>query len=298
VTGERARSPLRALRRDPLLVDDRLVAERLRPSGLDPEITRWARAWLVCWHAALVGDERYGRDDPWEIDLQLDGVTLPKGAGDVERRRSVLAALEAGGIATTDDVSGRRGPTVRLTRGVFAEHPAALGIDWETAVTRAGAEPAALLVMRALADLLIPSDALTAVPRRDLIERTGYQQKQVRVAIRRLVAADLVTADGEVGTTARYQFTPRAMGRLWREAPEPATFAPLREPAPQPVPQPAPPAHAPVATAATDGLQLLIGGAMVTIAAGAAFEIGAGVAARLEIGPDGRPRLVVGPGTA
>jgi hypothetical protein len=45
---------------------------------------------------------------------------------------------------------------------------------------------------------------------------------------------------------------------------------------------------------AREGVQLLVGGATVTIAAGASFEIGAGVAARLEVGPDGQPRLIVG----
>jgi len=271
------------------------VAARL-DGPLPAETARWARAWLVCWFAALAADERYGRDEPWQIAVPLDAVALPKGAGDAARQRLVLQALVDAGVASVhEETRGRRSVRVaRLAAEVFAEHPAALGVAWETVVARCGAEPAALLVMRALAELIVPLDGIAAVPRRDLVSRTGYQQKQVRIALRRLVAADLLTADGDVGTTARYRLTPRALGRQWVGETTP-------EPAPEPVRVPADARHAsdttapPVARSADDGVQVVIGGATLTVAPGASFEIGAGVAARLEVGPDGRPRLVVGP---
>jgi hypothetical protein len=100
-----------------------------------------------------------------------------------------------------------------------------------------------------------------------------------------------VSAEGDVGTTARYRLTARALGRDWTgTAAEPA---PARVRAPAPVE----PARAPVAAAPTDdrGMQLVIGGASVTLAPGARFEIGEGVSARLEIGPDGELRMVVRP---
>ncbi|AHG93042.1 hypothetical protein J421_5507 (plasmid) [Gemmatirosa kalamazoonensis] len=295
MSAERARPALRAIRREPLLLDDRLVAARL-DGPLPAETARWARAWLVCWFAALAADERYGRDEPWEIAVPLDAVALPKGAGDAARQRLVLQALVDAGVASVhEETRGRRSVRVaRLAAEVFAEHPAALGVAWETVVARCGAEPAALLVMRTLAELIVPLDGIAAVPRRDLVSRTGYQQKQVRIALRRLVAADLLTADGDVGTTARYRLTPRALGRQW-------VGETLPEPAPEPVRVPTDARHAsdittpPAARSTDDGVQVVIGGATLTVAPGASFEIGAGVAARLEVGPDGRPRLVVGP---
>jgi len=74
VTGDQARPLLRALRREPALVDDRAAADRLAPTGLTPEAVRWARAWLVCWQAALAADPRAGLDEPWEIAVRLADV--------------------------------------------------------------------------------------------------------------------------------------------------------------------------------------------------------------------------------
>ena len=292
MSAERARG-LRAIRREPLILDDALVAARL-DGALAPDTARWARAWLVCWFATLAAEERYGRVDPWELAIPLDAPALPKGAGDAARQRVVLQALVDAGVASVrEEMRGRRAThLVALASDVFAEHPAALGVDWGTVVARCGAEPAALLVMRALAELIVPLDGTSAVPRRDLVSRTGYQQKQVRVALRRLVAADLIVADGDVGTTARYQLTPRALGRPWAgvDLPEPPVSTPVA-----PVAAAAPPAPTPVAPPSSDGVHVVIGGATLTVAAGASFEIGAGLAARLEMGPDGRPRIVVAP---
>jgi DNA-binding transcriptional ArsR family regulator len=295
---ERVRPALRAIRREPLLLDDAAVAGCL-DGMVAADVARWARAWLICWFAALSADERFGRLDPWEIPLHLDAIALPRGAGEGSRQRAVLDALVAAGIATVrDERHGRRSERlVQLARAAFVEHPSAIAVDWSVVVARCGAEPAALLVVRALVELIVPLDAWSAVPRRDLVARTGYQQKQVRLALRRLVAADLVNAEGDVGTTARYRLTPRALGRAWPAedhspaAPSVAAYAVE----PPPPASPATPPTAVPAEAAPTGVQVVIGGATVTIASGASFEIGAGVSARLEIGPDGRPRLVVAP---
>jgi len=298
VSAERVRPALRAVRREPLLLDDGLVAARLH-GALPAETARWTRAWLVCWFAALAADERFGRVDPWELTVPLDAVALPKGAGDGARQHAVLQALGDAGVASMhEETRGRRSlRVVRFAEDVFTEHAAALGVDWSSVVVRCGAEPAALLVMRALAELIVPLDGTVAVPRRDLVSRTGYQQKQVRVALRRLVAADLIVADGDVGTTARYRLAPRALGRPWPSdrTPEPVIERPVVEKVAGPVAGPV--AAPPPVAASGDGVRVMIGGATVTVAAGASFEIGAGVAARLELGPDGRPRLVVGPST-
>lgn len=98
----------------------------------------------------------------------------------------------------------------------------ALALDWPAALASCDREPATLLVVRALAEHLVPPDALAAVPRRDLVARTGYQQKQVRVALRRLAAAAAIETEGDVGETARYRFTRRALGRAWTNRDRPA----------------------------------------------------------------------------
>jgi hypothetical protein len=305
VTAERTRPALRALRREPALIDDRLVAERLADrSELSAEAARWARAWLVCWQAALVADDRYGLDEPWEIPLALRGVVVPRGGGDAARRERVLAALVAAGLVTVSPAAGAgrsAARTARVGRDAFVDHPAAMGVDWPGVVAGC-AEPAPLLVLRALAELALPEaalgDAFTSVPRRDLMAVTGYQHKQVRLAIRRLAALGLLDVEGDTGTTARYRLAPRAIGQPWRATPPrvksgPAVVPPRGTPSPSaPAPHEAP---VPPRSAEADGesLEVTLGGVAITVAPGGGFEIGPGMIGRVERGPDGRPRLVV-----
>lgn len=332
MTAERSRPVLRALRREPLLVDDTVVAARLArvianpapvadasvaaPATLRGEATdrlRWARAWLVCVQAALVADERYGREDAWSIELPLTAVNVPRGGGDHLRQRQLLAELQTAGVLHVSDGARDGVGSVRISvaREVLAEHRAAIAVDWPLLVERSGAEPAQLLVARALADLVAPLDALTAVPRRDLVARTGYQAKQVRTALRRLVASGLIEAEGDAGVTARYRFSALALGRGWEGstedgasleprgvasvvAPAPANggaASPSAATAPQPsVVSTSSATPAPVA----EGVEVQIGGATITVVAGGGFQVGAGLVARAELGEDGRVRLVVG----
>jgi hypothetical protein len=300
MTAERTRPALRAIRREPALIDDRLAAERLadRPE-LSAEGARWARAWLVCWQAALVADDRYGLDEPWEIPLALRRIAVPRGGGDAARREQVLSALAAAGLVTVSPGAGRSAArTVRVGRDAFVDHPAAMGVDWPGVVALC-AEPAPLLVLRALAELTVPGDTLgeafTSVPRRELTAATGYQQKQVRLAIRRLAALGLLDVEGDTGTTARYRLAPRAVGQPWRAAPAGAAFGPAAVPS-RPAPPEAPP-DAPESPRARegdgDGLEVTLGGVAITVAPGGGFEIGPGMVGRVERAPDGRPRLVV-----
>jgi DNA-binding transcriptional ArsR family regulator len=313
VTRSAPRPALRALRHEPLLVDDRAVAARLGRVGseLTDEVSRWARAWLVCWHAALVADERYGATEPWSIALPPATVAVPKGGGDAGRRALVLDALDRAGVLVRDGGSGSE--TVRVARDLFTEHRAAVAVDWATVVTACGAEPAALLVLRALAELVVPLDAFTAVPRRDLVARSGYRQKQVRVALRRLAAARLIDVAEDVGTTARYRLAARALGQHWLVERTPPASAPSggAAPAAPAVPPPVTGGAAPTPAASArplpaapsagaNGVRVVVGGVSVSVAAGAAFAVGAGLSASVELGPDGQPLLritVPDPGT-
>lgn len=325
VTAERSRPVLRALRREPLLVEDTLAAARLAQSASRPGLgtgpaadaadrLRWSRAWLVCAQAALVADERYGREDPWSVDLALANITSPRGGGDHHRQRQLLGELQAAGVLRVDGGAPFESPSVRisLARDMFTEHRAAVAIDWPLLVERSGAEPAQLLVARALADLVAPLDAFTAVPRRDLVARTGYQLKQVRTALRRLISSGLVEAEGDAGITARYRFSALALGRGWDQPTVDSTsvghWGVASTVAPVPMGDGAAPrvrdatqrpsvarttSAAPVR--AMDGVEVAIGGATITIASGGSFQVGAGLTARAELEENGRVRLVIEP---
>jgi hypothetical protein len=132
------------------------------------------------------------------------------------------------------------------------------------------------------------------VPRRDLVARTGYQQKQVRVAVRRLAALGLIEVEGDSGTTARYRLTSRTLGRPWGATPPASTRVASPPPAPAP-PRPAPMPAATVTGSDSAGVQIVLGGVAITVAPGAGFEVAPGMTARAELDPDGRPRLVLRP---
>lgn len=315
---------LRALREQPVFVDDQAVGRLLGAAALGADDARWARAWLVCSHAALVGSPRYGIEPASGLSFDPHAVPAPKGIGSAARRDAVLCTLISAGVlrpAVGSPESGvlrlrvePRGATagehattlperVAWSDAVCTRHPAAVALDWPGLVSACGREPAPLLMARTLAEFLLPLDAWAVVPRRDLVERTGYQQKQVRVALRRLAAAGLVEAEGESGRVARYRFTAAALGRRWghdvpREAlaaaaiPAPPVAAVISEAARAPVAgidlPPVPVHHATGA-----GLDVVVGGVTVRVASGATLDVGAGAQARVEVGPDGRLRLTL-----
>ena len=183
---------------------------------------------------------------------------------------------------------------------VCALHSAALTLDWPAIVALCGREPASLLVARTLAEYVVPAHDWTVVPRRDLVERTGYMQKQVRVALRRLEAAGLVESEGATGRTARYRFAARALASRWNEsvdpphAPGPALVAPSFPAAHGTVVRPTPT----VATTQTErgeaqGVELEIGGVTVRMAPGTSLDVGAGARAQVAVGADGRLSLKI-----
>ena len=325
---------LRALREQPALADDQAVARRLSASALSPDDSRWARAWLVCSQATLMADPRYGIDPTADLVFDPRQVPAPKGMADVARRVAVLDTLLTAGVlrpvpevdagvvarlghaphghpprgrphlsavpAAPVPLSGR----VSWTPAVCMVHSAAVTLDWPHVVSACGREPAALLVARTLAEFLLPLDAWSMVPRRDLVERTGYQQKQVRVALRRLAVAGLLEAEGESGRVARYRFAAPALRQRWSA--DPTATAPSRPAVSaaaaagpgavghtSPPGAPAPDATRPAANAAEGGIEMLVGGVTVRVASGASLDIAAGARARVEVGPDGRLRLSV-----
>lgn len=309
-------TPLRALRHQPALVDDRAAA-RLLAAGtsdaLSPESVRWARAWLVCSQAVVAAEPGLGAEESSSLAFDPGQVAAPKGLGDAARQSAVLAALLAAGVlrATAGAEAGR----VSWAADICAVHSAAVTIDWPGVVSACGREPAALLVVRTLAEYVVPAHSWTVVPRRDLVERTSYMQKQVRVALRRLEAAGIIDAEGETGRTARYRFTEQALAPRWEQpsvvgpslvasdalagSPEtrvhPAGSAPVMRPS-HPTPAVRESARAQGAGSPSEqGVEVVIGGVTVRMAPGTSLDVGAGARAEVVVGPDGRMSLTVVP---
>jgi hypothetical protein len=114
---------------------------------------------------------------------------------------------------------------------------------------------------------------------RELAARTGYGEKQVRVALRRLVEARALVATEAPGQPARYRLGDAALGR----------GAPLPSPVSAAVAAPAGPgtvAPAPTAGSAP-ALRLTLGGVTVSLAAG--------LTAHVAYDADGVPHLTVPP---
>ena len=97
-------SALRALRLDPVLVDDLALDARLGQDPghppVDPEIVRWARAWLVVWQGVLHAAGVIGTAPPWSVAVPLADVPSLKGDPAGTRRAEAIALLER--------ISGRR----------------------------------------------------------------------------------------------------------------------------------------------------------------------------------------------
>jgi hypothetical protein len=286
---------LRALRLDPVLVDDlaldaRLAAPAAGATGaradVDPEIVRWARAWLVVWQGVLHAAGVIGAVPPSSVATRLADVPNLKGDPAGVRRAQAIALLEQ--LALLHRVDGA---SARLDDALFTRHRAGLEVDWAAATDACRYEPAALLVLRALVEVVIPPDAPTPVSLRELAGRTGYAEKQVRVALRRLAESGVVAATETAGQATRYRLTPATLGRV-----EPA-LTPAAAPTPPPAPRriaPAPasapaPVPPPAAAASAPALRLTLNGVTLGIAAGLAADV--------TLDADGLPHVTVrGPG--
>lgn len=230
---------LRALRHPPALVDDAAAAAFLAsvsPTAVriagdasgtdtgdaDAELVRWTRAWLLVWQGALHAAGVIGTVEPWTVPLRL--ADLPTLKGDPDRRRRAAAErllARAGLLVVSGD--GRDG---RLVERAFTAHRAGLELDWPAVVERCRLEPAALLAVRALAEVPGVLEEPTPVSLRELAARSGYAEKQVRTALRRLGESGLVEVTEIRGQATRYQLSGLALGHVADPSPVP-TLAPL-----------------------------------------------------------------------
>lgn len=307
--GAPTTTPLRALRHAPVLVDDLGALPRLAAAAAivatnaadADELTRWTRAWLVAWQGVLHAANLIGTVDPWTVPVALGEVPTLKGDPQRRRRDAAVATLERAGLLkrSQDRATGR------LAESLFTEHRAGLELDWAAAGRACRYEPAALLALRALSELVVPLDTPAPVSLRELADRTGYAQKQMRVALRRLVEAGVLGVSEAAGQAARYRVTdamlgrgrhpmsaalgPRAVGGAIRPSAIAGDSAPL-PPFPSPAgagggaPHPgAPESPAPSAT----GLRVTLNGVTLKLAPGMTVDVSADA--------DGVPHLTILP---
>jgi hypothetical protein len=282
---------LRALRLDPVLVDDLALDARLAAAGssadaaADPETVRWARAWLVVWQGVLHAAGVIGTIPPSAATTRLADVPGLKGDPAGVRRSQAIALLER--LALLTPVDG--GAAARLDDALFTPHRAGLEVDWGAAARACRHEPAPLLVLRALVEVVVPPDAPTPVSLRELAGRTGYAEKQVRVALRRLADAGVVAATETAGQATRYRLTSATLGRpVAAAAPAPPVAPPLSmvgPPASAPAPTPA--AAASASPAPAPAVRLTLNGVTLGIAAGLAADV--------TLDADGLPHVTLRP---
>src|SRR5438067_6010643 len=144
--------PLRALRHEPVLVDDRSAAGRLASAAIGlppadlpldvPELVRWTRAWLVACQAVLHERGVIGSVPPWTVPVPSTDLPTLKGDPEGRRHAAALALAERAGLLSRA-LDGR---AVTLAERLFVPHRAGLELAW-TAICRAVRfEPAPLLV--------------------------------------------------------------------------------------------------------------------------------------------------------
>ena len=269
-------SPLRALRLDPVLVDDlaldaRLAAGVSSAPGLDadPESVRWARAWRVVWQGVLHAAGVIGTVPPSSVSTPLADVPGLKGDPAGTRRAGALDLLER--LALLHRTDG--GAAARLDDALFTRHRAGLEVDWAAAARACRHEPAPLLTLRALVEVVVPPDTPTPVSLRELAGRTGYAEKQVRVALRRLAEAGVISAVESAGQATRYRLTPAALGRP-ALTPAPSIPSPIAQSIPSSIPSTTPGTTPPVAALGqTPALRLTLNGVTLGIAPGLAADV-------------------------
>ena len=236
-----------------------------------------------------------GHLTPWTVEFPLDPEPLARSLGLQPSQVDVaLGHLREAGVL----IQVRSGTSVwyRLDETVFERGAAAEEIDWSAVFTRLQAEPAALLVARAFADLLPqPFDNWASVRLSALAEHTGYGNITARKGKDVLVRADILEEDAQIGHTSRYRFSAFARGLAPSpERSDPAAAVTVFEPESAVPAAGLSPDLSPRAT-------FPMSGTVPVQVAGLRLDLPPGTSLRLEATPDGRQvvrignHLVIGP---
>lgn len=287
--GEYAQAPgIRPVESVGLIVSDLAVLQALQ--------SRYARRPLPAEQiraaklVTLVAFVRAGESEvaehtaPWSAEFPLDPEPLARVIGlQPAHVVGAIGHLREAGIL--QQVQSAGSVWYRLTEGVFERSASAEELDWPAILARLEGESAALLVVRALADLLPPPLANWAPVRLSaLAEHTGYGTITVRKGKDVLVGAGILDEDAQPGQSSRYRFTEFARGIGAPPAPAGPDLGP-------------PPVAAVAPPTAVDPPPATNGSPTGTVAvqvAGLTLELPPGTVLRVEAVADGRQLVRVG----
>jgi DNA-binding transcriptional ArsR family regulator len=149
---------------------------------------------------------------PWQVEFPLDAEQLAKSLGiQPSQASAAVGHLRDAGVLLQVQTAGSF--RYRLAENVFERAVAAEELDWSAIFSRLQGEAAALLVLRAFADLLPPPlTSWASVRVFALSEHTGYGSITVRKGKDTLIMAGILEEDAHPGNTSQYRFTEFARG--------------------------------------------------------------------------------------
>lgn len=165
---------------------------------------------------------------PWSLPFAVSPPSLAELTGLTEGEvRAAVTLLRSRGVL----LPGPEGE--RLCETLFGPDPEYARLDWQWILTRLRGDSPALLVVRAMADLIRPLDEDRRVSLADLERRTGYGKSRVRHGVTRALDALILERHNRPGKEPEYRFTSRALG-----AQPPSDDTPRGSTRPEPPPPP------------------------------------------------------------
>lgn len=219
-----------------------------------------------------------------DVDLRPD---LARLSAFVDAAPNVVARMLDGFLASGALVSGESRPavvsppaTVRLAPGLGGPAPRCAGLHWGRIAVATSGAPSAWVTAHVLAERLAPEE-WAPVPRSALEDALSCGTSGLRGALDRLVTGGLLERREQRGGVSLYRFGAGAWGRgeTAVEAMDSRPPAPLRTTA---------------ARGATSNPTPKTDAGVVLRVGGVDLEVPSGMRARVEIGEDGRPRIVLG----
>lgn len=223
----------------PRVVDGAAVSRRLDVVGVhDP--AEWRAAQLTLLLLGVDLDTGSGSAAArWERGVSAGPFDLASRAGisesEIERalERLLQAEVLAGdaGSPAAGKVafrSQRDGIVLRVAPEYVTDGPAA-AVAWSAVTEHLAGSAAALLVARALADLVDRPDRPTVVPYSALARGTRYSEGMVKRGVGAAVAAGVVVQRASRGRAPAYAFSDWALGRVESSARGPRLQAPSQE---------------------------------------------------------------------
>ena len=195
----------------PYLVSDLAVVRALQTHfarrTLPAEKVRAARLVALVASARAGGTELDRGLTPWTVEFPLDtAVIAPALRLQLRQAEEAIRCLCDAGVLAVVRTAGT--VRYRIAEEVYERSNTGDSLDWPAVLARLEGEPAAMLVARALVDLLPASSAgWGTVPLSVLGEHTGYGTITARKGKDVLVRAGLLEEEPQAGHTSRFRFS-------------------------------------------------------------------------------------------